>query len=361
MYPGHATQYSLKICLGVAGIRDILQGPNLTAAESDDIQKQIVAELVTKTGTRIASAILFSDLPVEGWYRYADSLQILPPPKGAPRLDCLMRDHPLLLQFRFATSPNFAIRNIRKATRGREIVLMLTGLLAGSVRSLTGPGEHHWTILPHQPGTPLRTEYLQEGYLCSGFVEESDEFESVNGIPQLAGLEPNDYYSRWAISSESRFEVPDNLAQLLATFHELPDGQRDKFLRACCWFELSNKFYTHSCSAAFAALVSSIEALMPAQRGRKSITQRFKQFVDQMAPSSGAVEQSRRKLYRVRSELLHGVRLSPSDYLGLSPSPRSGEEFENLQQAQHVVKLVLANWLGSQAGLATKIRSDTNV
>jgi hypothetical protein len=235
---------------------------------------------------------------------------------------------------------------------------MLTGLLAGSVRSLTGPGEFHWTILPTEPGTSPRTEYLQEGYLFSGFIEESDEFESADGIPRLPEVEPNDYYSRWAISSESHFEVPDNFAELLATFYDLPGSHREQFLRACFWFELSNRFYTLSRSAAFAALVSSIEAVMPDQRQPK-YTQRFKKFVNQMAPSSGNVEQSRKKLYRVRSELLHGNRLMPSDYLGLSPSLRSGEEFETLQQARSVVKLVLANWLGSQARLATEMRSDT--
>lgn len=359
VYPGDANQYSVKVCLGESGIVDILAGPNLTAAEIDILRNQVASELLTSYGTRVASAILFARLPVEGWYRHGDFLQILPPPTGAPRPTCLMADHAFLLQFSFPKSPNWAIRNIRKATRGREIALLLTGLLAGAVRSASG-GEHHWTLLPEGSGGVPRTEYLQEGYVCPGFVGESDAFESVDGIPQLPAIEPNAYYSRWAIGSDGQFEIPENLPALLSGFYKLPSELRDRFWRACMWFEVAEKFYVASRSAAFAALISSVEALMPPEKnggvcktcGRptgKSITQRFADFLEEMAPSSADIEKARKKLYRVRSGLLHAGRLLPSDYLGISPGPGLGEEFENMDHAQRLVRLVLANWLGRQA------------
>jgi hypothetical protein len=361
VYPGDANQYSVKVCLGESGIVEILAGPNLTAAEIDSLENQIASDLLTSNGTGVASAILFAHLPVEGWYRHGDVLQILPPPKGAPHPVCLMADHPFLLQFSFRRSSNWAIQNIRKATRGREIALLLTGLLAGAVRS-AGRGEHHWTLLSEGSGGVLRTEYLQEGYVCPGFVEESDTFEPTNGMPQLRQVEPNHYYWRWAINGDSQFEVPENLPSLLSGFYELPSELRDQFRRACIWFELAEKFYVTSRSAAFAALVSCVEALMPLEKtgsackgcGRptgKSITQRFVDFLDEMAPATGEVEKARKRLYRVRSALLHGGRLLPSDYLGISPGPGLGEEFENMDHAQRLVRLVLASWLGRQAGV----------
>jgi hypothetical protein len=359
VYPGHLTQYSVKIRFGDSGIVDIQAGPNLTTTEIGSIESQIASDLLISDGQRTASIILFAHLPVNGWYRHGNLLQILPAPQNAPRPDFLMADHPFLLQFSFSASCNWEIRNIRKATCGREIALLLTGLLAGTVRSLAVSRDHHWTLLSGRVGTGMRTEYLQEGYVCPGLVEESDNFDSTDGMSQLPQVDPIDYYSRWAISRDSRFDVPTNLSALLSGFYALPAKLRDQFRRACTWFEVAEKVYTTSRSAAFAALISSVEALMPPETnesactscGRtmgKSITQRFVDFLDQMAPSAGEVEQARKKLYRVRSALLHGGRLLPSDFLGVGPGPGLNDEFENMDHAQRLVRLVLANWLGTQ-------------
>lgn len=210
-----------------------------------------------------------------------------------------------------------------------------------------------------ESGVGLRTEYLQEGYVCSGFVDEADEFESTDGVRQLTQVEANDYFSRWAISGDSRFELPKNLSALINGFYTLPTALGEQFRRACMWFEIAGKFYTTSRSAAFAALISAVEALMSPENGGppceacgrpngKSITQRFVNFLDQMAPSAGEVEKVRKKLYRVRSMLLHGGQFLPSDYLGMSPGAGLADEFGNMDHAQRLVRLVLANWLALQ-------------
>jgi hypothetical protein len=363
VYPGHASQYSVKVRFEDSGILDILAGPNLIASEIKSIGDQIASELLTSNGTRIASVILFAHLPVDGWYRHGNVLQILPPPEGAPRPAWLMADHPFLLQFSFPTSSNEVIRNIRRATRGREIALLLTGLLAGTVRSVAAGGEHHWTLMSDESGTAVRTQYLPEGYVCPGFVEESDNFGSTDGASQLPQVEPCSYYLRWAISGETRFDVPKNLPELLDGYYELTAERRGQFRRACFWFGLAGRFYTCSRSAAFAALVSSLEALMPPESNGvackgcdrplgKGVTQRFVDFLDQMAPSAGEIGKARRKLYEIRSALLHGRKLLASDYFGLSPGPGVFGEFENMDHAQCLVRVVLANWLEKQSELA---------
>jgi hypothetical protein len=274
-----------------------------------------------------------------------------------------LADHPFVLQFRFPTSSNPAIRNIRKSGKEHEISLALSGMLAGSVWPLAQPGRHHWVLLPHETGKALRAAYLQEGYLYPGFVAEADRFASVEGIPQLPKIVHSEYYCRWGISGDSRFEVPESLDQLLDAFYDLGADSRAQFLRACYWFELAGKLYTSSRSAAFTALVSSVETLMPpqdrcsrckecGQSVAKSTTQRFVEFVEGMAPWGGGIEKARKELYRTRSALLHGGCLLPSDYLGLCPAEGAGTEFENMDHAQRLVRLVLANWLGRQAGIA---------
>ena len=363
VYPGCETEYSVKICFGGTRVKDILRGPRLTAAEIDSVGDQIISELLASNGTATASMILFSHLPVEGWYRYRNVLQILPPPATAPRPAFLMADHPFVLQFRFPTSSNGAVRNIRRSAKEHDIILTLSGLLAGSIWPLPQPGRHHWVFLPHEIGKPLCAEYLQEGYSCPGLIMEADDFATVEGIPKIPQKAHSAYYASWGISRESRFEIPGTLDQLLDGFYDLGVDSRVQFLRACYWFDLAGKFYTCSRSAAFAALVSSVETLMPPQeKGSqckecghslgKSTTQRFVEFVDHMVPSGGGMEKARKDLYRARSALLHGGRLLPSDYLGLCPAAGASAEFENMDHAQRLVRLVLANWLGSQAGLA---------
>ncbi len=136
-------------------------------------------------------------------------------------------------------------------------------------------------------------------------------------------------------------------------------------MRACFWFDVAGKCYTISRSAGFAALISSIEALLPPEENRslclscgsslsKSITQRFVDFLEQMASSTPEAERARRNLYRIRSALLHGGALLHSDHLGALPGPRLKDEFENMDHAQRLVRLVLANWLERQTELVER-------
>jgi hypothetical protein len=71
-------------------------------------------------------------------------------------------------------------------------------------------------------------------------------------------------------------------------------------------------------------------------------------LLDEMAPSGAQVDKARKKLYAVRSALLHGSRLLPSDYLGISPGSGLNDEFQNMS------RLVLANWLAKQAKRASE-------
>lgn len=364
VYPGDPANYSIKLCLSEVGdVKDVLVGPKLTANERNALQEQIVSEILTSSGLRVASLVLFSDLPVQGWYRQGTLLQILPPPKEAPRSEHFLAEHPFVLQFSFPSSPSWVVRNSRKANRGRQIGLMLTGLLAGTVWPQSGNGEHHWVLRPQKRGG-VRSEYLQAGYVCSGLSEESDAFDSTDKLEPLPEIDPSVYYFRWGLVGESRFEVPRNLSELVDGFCALPPTQQDQFIRACYWLEWAGKTYVASRSAAFAALVTSIEAVMGPESGGpacktcgkptgKSVRQRFRDLLEELAPGGAGIETARKELYSVRSTLLHGSRLLPSDYLGIRPGPGLSDEFHNMHHAQCLVRLVLAKWLAKKAALVS--------
>lgn len=85
-------------------------------------------------------------------------------------------------------------------------------------------------------------------------------------------------------------------------------------MRACYWFGLAGKVYVTSRSAAFAALISAVEALMepesngPACKGcgkptGKSIAKRFMDLLDEMPPSGAQVDKPPAELpARLRGE-----------------------------------------------------------
>src|SRR5439155_14540763 len=159
-------------------------------------------------------------------------------------------------------------------------------------------------------------------------------------IPQLSAVPPADYYTRSGIGSDRVLEVPANLADLLGAFFSLSREHRDAFLRACFWFQHAKMIHSYSRSAAFTAVVSAIEALMPGVKGPEVCekcgrpigvgpTKLFMEFVERFAPG-GASEADRRKLYSIRSALSHGGSLLPSDRRTWSPhlTPARIEEWD---------------------------------
>ena len=178
----------------------------------------------------------------------------------------------------------------------------------------------------------MRSVHRQELYTWPGGQALVESFSSVDGIPPMARIPPQTYYTRFGIYRDQQLEIPENFTDLLKLFHQLPFTERERFLRASYWFQHAQGVWNRSASAAFVAFISSVETLMPKAPTRSRCptceqlvgpgpTAQFKAFVDRLAPDSSVPPADRRRFYSLRSALSHGGRLLHSDQATLGMGP----------------------------------------
>ena len=356
-YPGHETEYALKLTYEDGALVAITEGPRLARGDLDALTERITQELIAQGEERIGCAVLFSSVPVEGAFSYRDALQIIPAPPDAPRPPFQLGEHPFLLEFRFPSSPNWTIRNFRRLLRARELELILSALLEFGISSISPISRHRWVLTNPDDLGNWQTRYLQEMYTWRGERGELDEFTAIAGLSELLRVDAAVYYSRTGIGADRRLELPGNIEDLLDKIFALPSPARDRFLRACFWFRHARKIYLDSRSAAYTAVISAIETLMPPQRGSglcercgRSMgpgpTQQFADFVERYASGSGLSAGERKRIYAIRSALSHGGTLLHSDRSGWSPALTQSniQEREDIDTAWRLVRAILVNW-----------------
>jgi hypothetical protein len=186
VFPGHEKDYSVKLTYDKeVRLTRVSRGPRLTDSEVDLITERIRSELLTSTGTQAGREILFADVPVKGHFRYGSMFQILSVPKGAPQPRFDLAEHPFLLEFRFNTSTNLRLRSVRRSVQGRQLQLLLTGLLVGPVRWLDHVARVYWVTLPLRPGAEWKTADCHQGYTYPGLNFEVDDFSPTDSLPDF--------------------------------------------------------------------------------------------------------------------------------------------------------------------------------
>src|SRR5215510_13659676 len=68
VYPGHEIDYAMKLTYGERGLIGVTRGPRLTDPDVETIKSRVETELLAPAGTRMGKEILFSHLPVKGYY-----------------------------------------------------------------------------------------------------------------------------------------------------------------------------------------------------------------------------------------------------------------------------------------------------
>lgn len=186
-------------------LKDALAGPDLEPEHVPQLQAEIETKLLTVGPFKIRKRVLFTSVPTTGWFRYLDKFQILPIPSVAPKPPYFLATHPLMLEFKYPSSSDFMISNLRQGKIGRELELVCSSLLTFRIQSIGSETQSHWVFEPFEDGK------------------------------KFFALSPED---------------------------------RDRFLRASYWFQLAADIFSRSKSAAFVALVSAIEAFIPGEYQR---------------------------------------------------------------------------------------------
>jgi hypothetical protein len=161
--------------------------------------------------------------------------------------------------------------------------------------------------------------------------------------------------------------LADNFEQLLDGYFALASADRDRFFRACYWYRHALRAAGFSRSAAYNALVSAVEALMPnvspeahCPECKRPLgvgpTKRFIDFVEKQA-TGGGTSKPRRQLYYLRSALSHGGKLLHTDRFSWTSmtSDYIADQYSQRELWQ-LVRYVLMSWLFNPHH-APKVRS----
>ena len=356
VYPNAGGNFSLRITYDGPRIVAIHAGPQLTENDVAAIAQKIETDVLT-SGECVAQAIFFAPKPVTGFFRYKDRFQIVPAPDNAPRPPFVMAAHPLVIQFRFRHSPDGLVRHVRRMRGARELALLLSGLLTWNIDEVGPMARHHWVVTSTEDPQNPEIQYRQEMYFVPGLDAELPDFSDPASLTPMTLIPTDKYYNTRGISATDVLDIPDCFETLCDEYFALSREDRAQFLRSCFWFQYAHRVHNYSRSAYLTSMVSAVEALMPSVSGKvpvcatcgratgKGSTARFVEFVEHHAP--GVPQDARKKLYYVRSALLHGGKLLPSDEMawlsGLTGATLA--EYDDLQTAWAVVRAVLVNWL----------------
>jgi hypothetical protein len=338
-------------------------GVAFNAAEWEGVRQEIERSLLAGL-PKIGRYYSFSSIPVQGAWRGARSgVQILPAPKDAPRYPGA--HDPLILEFPIRDGGLEFITNHRRLREHRRFTLLLNALLAGRMSCLPRLQRSCWAKVPPDDSTPFPedTKWVVEGYdgpLDSIVLDEHTRLPDA----RIEEVNPDEYYTR---VGNDCLRVPADLDAQICGYLSLSPEHRARFERAIFWLDVSSRQFTVSVSAAFAALVSAIEALTErgdlhyfdcpvcgkqTQHEVRGATRRFKDLIDTYAPGIGTSR--RNDMYQLRSGVLHGSKLIEIDLaLAFGWDPPWWNQRELHGDLSKITRATLRNWLRSHAASAS--------
>lgn len=335
-------------------------GPGLSAALEATLTTAL-AEALVETGPRVFRSVRFADYKLTGTWRYKDQFQILPIPAQAPQLNCMIGDHPFLLEVKVRCSKDWCVTSQRATDATRTAELLLAGLVNNSIHALTARSLYGYWVRP--PGNDYKaTAYLQPYYYCD--IPTSDDFSPA--IPLAPVAPAHEIFGPYGMNAGTPLYIPNGLTQTLDLYHGQARDVQEQFLRSCYWLRQANRLFLDSFSAAFMAVITAAEALFAAPPAstcatcgqaqyhlRTSFAQLLETFVPLAATTSSGYAgkpsfQARLKhLYDTRSQITHG-----SDVRGWDTAdaftPLQSQDDDDLRTLLRIMPLALTNWLQEQ-------------
>ena len=330
-------------------------GAGFSEADFTTISDRIRNTLLVGDAVEIGRRVLFTTLRVDGFYRYRDRFQLVPVPPGAPKPEmAMLAMNPFLLEVSYRRSADSLTSMLRKEKAEREIELLCAVFLWLPIERL-GNVRCRWVLNPSD-GTQLTSCHRQEGYHWPGDRPIRDAFSMIDGLEPMGFVDPAIYYARFNYSYEDRLDLPANVSEMFDAFYSLAPPSREQFLRACYWFHHASNVWSMSNSAAFVAMISAIETLMPPakagdpcptcrRRAGSGPTAQFEAFVDVFANGCEVTIDQRKIFYRLRSALSHGGRLLDHDQGAWAVGVTGALEMMNLRALSGVARAVLHTWL----------------
>ncbi len=359
-------------------------GSAFDPAEWDRVSREI-EDSICVGPMRVAREYSFSSFRAQGsWRGKRSGVQILPPPKDAPRANIEIADHPFILEFPIRVSDLWALTNHRRIHEHRKLTLLLHVLLAGRTSFQPRRPEHFWAYVPYGhdrrenkwrqkvrqflscllrrlrliSGVEYDIKWVQQLFFAKLGEVVIDQL-SPHAAVQLEEVDPGEYYK--TVGHDGRgLRVPSDLDESICCYKALSKDNRAKFDRATFWIDMHSRLWNISMSASFAALVSAIESLTergkthqfncpicgnPTQHEVPGATRRVKDFFDTYAAGT-ALAKRRDDMYSLRSGILHGSQLMQldEDYAFGSVLP-FWNQYELHRELWDLMGIAVRNWL----------------
>lgn len=309
----------------------------------DAKQWALVAEEIERTGPiKIGRDCSFSSFRVEGsWRGQGSGVQILPPPVDAPRAPVEIAKHPFILEYPVKVSDLWPITNFRRMREHRQMTFLLNTLLVGNTAIQSRRPRHLWAIGPEEGVVGQKARWVQEFYFANIGEAIQNELSPPAAEP-LEQVEPREYYA--TVGHDGRgLRVPKDLDDSICCFKRLSKANRDKFARAGFWMDMASRQWTVSISAVFASVAIAIEALAGRELG--SPTERFRKFIEQYAPGA-SLEQRRKEMYALRSDILHGSGLMELDMdADFGWAPPEERDMDLMRELSQLARTAIRNWI----------------
>lgn len=315
----------------------IERGPAFDAAQWG----QVVEEIERIGPCKVGRDCSFSSFRVAGsWRGTRSGVQILPPPTDAPRAPFEMAEHPFILEYPVKVSDLWPITNFRRMREHRQFTFLLNILLAGGTTIQPRRPRHLWAIVHEEGFTDQEAKWVQEFYFAN-FGEAVRNELSPPATELLEEVDPETYYS--TVGHDGRgLRVPTDLDDSICCYMRLSKANREKFCIAGFWMDMASRQWTVSLSASFTSLAIAIESL-----GERSLTptKRFSTFIERYAPGA-SLENRRRKMYDLRSDILHGSGLMQMDqdaHFGWTPPEQNEKDL--MDELWGLTRIAMRNWL----------------
>jgi hypothetical protein len=353
-------------------VQEIRAGPNFPAEEVETIKGEVEKALVRDQRTAIAQRVCFSERKMTGFFKYSETLQILPVPDHAPKARGFS-DYPFLVQCVYTWCDHLTVRQQRAEHQARRYVRFLN--LLSNTRIHMGPmhSRHFWVLHSDPDPSKWISAWEMTGYTYPGFSGELQEYADASHYEPIQLVKAEDYY-RYGVRVKGGKELtlPDDIKNSLDIVLGLDGERRRQFERAAAYFDQAETVWWDSNSLGYVALVTALESLMEkpercescnqslaaamercdrCNQPRYRTTRQFMEFLETYAPDIGGLGFEKDVLYGVRSDLAHGNDVMDADMMPLFLfSTRQLKESRLHLMLQRVAATAIVNWLRAQVG-----------
>jgi hypothetical protein len=307
---------------------------------------------------KVGRGYSFSGLPVLGsWRGERSGVQILPPPKDAPRAPVEMADHPFILEFPIVENEYPPLTLYRREREHRRLTLLLNILLPGGTSIQPRRPRHFWADVSRDDGS-FTSKWVREDYSAELGEPIIAELSPAIG-ERFDEDDPERDFGRVGHDGTDLL-FPADLDDSIIFYMELSKGEKMKFDRATYWVDMASRQWTLSVSASFASLVSAIESLTDKGTAHHvyckmckrdlshdfpGAVEQFRTTLEELAPGRD-LKLSRKTMYSLRSGILHGSELMQIDQdLAVDSAPVWWNERELTVELWALTRIALRNWL----------------